>query len=63
MGGTASYGGEEEVEAKILQALQAHRALKGIWTDRRLSLDIKIRLFHTLCFSYSCYKSLLLEEG
>ena len=31
---TTSYGSdEEEVEARILQALQAHRALKGIWTD------------------------------
>ena len=40
---TTSYGSDEEVEVRILQALQAHRALKGIWADRRLSLDIKIR--------------------
>ena len=40
---TTSYGSdEEEVEARILQALQAHRVLKGIWADKKLSIDIKI---------------------
>ena len=38
---TTSYSSdEEEVEARILQALQAHRALKGIWADKKLSIDI-----------------------
>ena len=53
---TASYGGdEEEVEAKTLQALQAYRALKGIWSDRRLSLDIKTRLFKVRVLSILVY--------
>ena len=50
---TASYGGDdEEVEARTLQALQAYGALKGIWSDRRLSLDIKTRLFKVHLPSY-----------
>ena len=48
-------GGKEEVEATILQALQAYRALKGIWSDRRLSLDIKIRLFKVRVLSILVY--------
>ena len=53
---TTSYGSdEEEVEARILQALQAHRALKGIWKDKGLSLDIKIRLFKVRVLSILVY--------
>ena len=52
----ASYGGdEEEVEARNLQALQAYRALKGIWSERRLSSDIKTRLFKIRLLSILVY--------
>ena len=53
---TASYGSdEEEVESRILQALQAHRALKGNWADKKLSIDIKIRLFKVRVLSILVY--------
>ena len=54
----ASYGGdEEEVEARTQQALQVHRALKGIWSDGKLDLAIKIRLFKVRVLSILTYGS------
>ena len=35
--------------------LQAHRALKGIWADKKLSIDIKIRLFKVRVLSILVY--------
>ena len=53
---TASYGGdEEEVDTRTLQALQAYREPKGIWSDRRLGLDIKTRLFKVRVLSILVY--------
>ena len=46
---------EDDVEARCIQALLANRALKGFWTDKRLGLDIKIRLFKVSVLSVLTY--------
>ena len=51
-----SHGGdEEELEARMAKALQAHRGMKGIWTDKNLTLDIKVRLFKVCVLSVLTY--------
>ena len=51
-----SHGGDgEELEARTAKALQAHRGMKGIWTDKKLTLDIKVCLFKVCVLSVLLY--------
>jgi hypothetical protein len=51
-----SYGTDiDELEVRTNQAIQIHRALKGFWSDRRLDLPIKVRLFKVRVLSALTY--------
>ena len=53
----AAWGSDEEdVEARITRnALSAHRSLNSFWKDKRISLEMKIRLFKICVISILTY--------